>query len=52
MPLDNLQSVKIDVNKLLQNYQIDCLFKQNCLVGKQHYLVTNKTHFGGGTKAQ
>jgi hypothetical protein len=31
------QSVKIDVNKLLQKYQIDLLFKQNCLVG----LVTN-----------
>jgi hypothetical protein len=30
-------SVKADVNKLFQKYQIDCLFKQNCLVGNQTF---------------
>jgi hypothetical protein len=32
-PFDSLKSVKIDVNKFLQQYQRDRLFKQNCLVG-------------------
>jgi hypothetical protein len=40
-------SVKIDFNKLLQKYQIDFLFKQNCLVGivVHNKLISKK---GGG----
>ncbi len=29
-------SVKIDVNKSFEKYQLDCLFKTNCLVLPTH----------------
>ena len=40
------ESVKIDVNKLLQKYQIDCLFKQNCLLRGMALLLLQFIFFG------